>query len=228
MNIIQSTDETIVFLKGLQLHRNEQEILDQIDLKIRKGEFIYLVGKTGAGKSTLLKVLYQSLPFRGETGLVAGFNLTSLPPARSYLLRRKLGIIFQDFVLLPDRDVHDNLIFALKASKVHPKKSWKDRIQEVLEAVDLSGYQNRSVHQLSGGEQQRVAIARALLNKPELIIADEPTGNLDPDTSDEIIELLRKICRERSTAILMATHDYRIINNYPARILRMHNGKLYE
>lgn len=228
MNIIQSTDETIVFLKGLQLHRNEQEILDQIDLKIRKGEFVYLVGKTGAGKSTLLKVLYQSLPFRGETGLVAGFNLTSLPPARSYLLRRKLGIIFQDFVLLPDRDVHDNLIFALKASKVHPKKSWKDRIQEVLEAVDLSGYQNRSVHQLSGGEQQRVAIARALLNKPELIIADEPTGNLDPDTSDEIIELLRKICRERSTAILMATHDYRIINNYPARILRMHNGKLYE
>lgn len=225
---IQSSNEAVIFLKGLGLKRKNQSVLEDIDLRIARGEFVYLVGKTGAGKSSLLKVLYQSLPFSGQTGLVAGFNLNQLHPGNRHLLRRKLGIVFQDFVLLDDRNVRDNLVFSLKAMRVRPKAEWNKRIQKVLEAVDLSGFEKKYIHECSGGERQRIVIARALLNDPPLIIADEPTGNLDPDTSDEIIELLRRLCREQEKAVLLATHDYRIINNYPARVIRLHHGRLHE
>ncbi len=203
-------------------------VLNGVDLKVRKGEFVYLIGKTGSGKSSLMKALYGDLPLQQGEGSVVGFNLRKVKPRDIPYLRRKLGIIFQDFQLLMDRTVADNLIFVLRATGWKEKPKIQERINEVLSQVGLRTKGYRYPHELSGGEQQRVAIARALLNNPELILADEPTGNLDPDTSDDIMRLLLKLNHELHTAVLMATHNYFIIEKFPNRIVRCADGKIVE
>lgn len=222
------TDHTIVQLSEVSIFQKENLVLSNVNLNITKGEFVYLIGKTGSGKSSLLKTLYAALPLTHGKGMVAGFDLKKLNRRTIPHLRRKLGIVFQDFNLLDDRTVQDNLLFSLKAMGWKDKTKMLNRINELLERVDLKGKNHKMPHAISGGEQQRVVIARALLNSPELIIADEPTGNLDPETSDEILLLLRKLAQENNTAVLFATHDYRILENFPARIIRCHFGKLID
>jgi cell division transport system ATP-binding protein len=221
-------DNTIVHLSDAQIYQNENLVLSNVNIKITKGEFVYLIGKTGSGKSSLLKTLYAALPLQQGKGLVAGFDLKSLTRKTIPLLRRKMGIIFQDFNLLSDRTIEENLLFSLKAMGWKSKIAMKDRIQDMLEKVDLKGKNHKMPHAVSGGEQQRVVIARALLNHPSIIVADEPTGNLDPETSDDILLLLRKLAQENDTSVLFATHDYRILENFPARIIRCHSGKVIE
>ncbi len=221
-------NNTIVQLKGGSVYQDQTLVLHDVELTITKGEFSYLIGKTGSGKSSLLKILYGALPLRQGKGVVAGFDLTKLNRRTIPLLRRKLGIIFQDFNLLSDRTVRDNLLFVLKATGWKDRAQMNERIQTVLNSVGLPDVGDRSPNQLSGGEQQRVVIARALLNQPELIIADEPTGNLDPETSDDIITLIRDLCINQNTAVVLATHDYRILQNFPARIIRCQNGKILD
>lgn len=199
-----------------------------VTMTISQGEFAYLIGKTGSGKSSLLKVLYGALPLREGKGEVAGFDLLQLDRKKTPFLRRKLGVVFQDFNLLSDRNVDQNLRFVLSATGWKNEQDIRNRIEEVLAKVSLSDKLHSMPHELSGGEQQRVVIARALLNQPELIIADEPTGNLDPDTSDEILQLLRRLAQVNNTAVLVATHDYRIIENFPARIIRCIQGRIVE
>jgi cell division transport system ATP-binding protein len=220
--------ENVVRIKDASIHQKDLLVLQQVNLTIVQGEFVYLIGKTGSGKSSLLKTLYAALPLQAGKGEVAGFDLKKLDRKTIPLLRRKLGIVFQDFNLLSDRSVAENLRFVLKATGWKDKAKMKGRIEKVLEQVDLAGFQSKMPHTLSGGEQQRVVIARALLNEPDLIIADEPTGNLDPDTSDDILLLLRHLSKINNTAVLFATHDYRILENFPARIIRCHNGKIVE
>jgi cell division transport system ATP-binding protein len=203
-------------------------VLPALSLKITEGEFTYLIGKTGSGKSSLLKTLYAALPLTTGSGEVAGFDLTKINRQNVHLLRRKLGIVFQDFNLLTDRNVEDNLRFVLSATGWTDKVDIDKRIGEVLEQVGLSSKKAAMPFELSGGEQQRIVVARALLNKPSLIIADEPTGNLDPETSDDILVLIRNLTKEYNTAVLCATHDYRILQNFPARIIRIVNGKLID
>lgn len=222
------TEHNIVQLNDVNIYQADNLVLENVHLNITKGEFVYLIGKTGSGKSSLLKTLYAALPFNAGKGMVAGFDLKSLNRRTIPLLRRKLGIVFQDFNLLEDRSVEANLFFALRAMGWTDLAKMKNRINELLERVDLKGKNDKMPHAISGGEQQRVVIARALLNHPSLIIADEPTGNLDPETSDEILLLLRKLAQENDTAVLFATHDYRILENFPARIVRCHNGKLFD
>ena len=222
------TEHTIVNLSDVNIYQQENLVLHNVNLNITKGEFVYLIGKTGSGKSSLLKTLYAALPLRTGRGMVSGFDLKSLNRRTIPLLRRKLGIVFQDFNLLDDRSVEANLYFALRAMGWTDKAKMIGRINELLERVDLKGKNDKMPHAISGGEQQRVVIARALLNHPELIIADEPTGNLDPETSDEVLLLLRKLAQENDTAVLFATHDYRILENFPARIVRCHNGKVFD
>ncbi len=222
------TEHTIVNLSDVNIYQQENLVLQNVNLNITKGEFVYLIGKTGSGKSSLLKTLYAALPVRNGRGTVAGFELKNLNRRTIPLLRRKLGIVFQDFNLLDDRSVEANLLFALRAMGWTDKTKMVNRINELLERVDLKGKNGKMPHAISGGEQQRVVIARALLNHPELIIADEPTGNLDPETSDEVLLLLRKLAQENDTAVLFATHDYRILENFPARIVRCHNGKVFD
>lgn len=202
-------------------------ILTDVNLKIDKGEFVYLIGKTGSGKSTLLKNLYGELPLKAGNGEVVGFDLMKLKRKKIPFLRRKLGIVFQDFQLLSDRNINDNLVFVMKATGWKDKKEINQRIETVLERVGLKAKGYKFPHELSGGEQQRVAIARALINDPDLILADEPTGNLDPETSNKIMELLLEISKN-GRAILFATHDYSMIEKYPARIIKCHEGKLIE
>lgn len=203
-------------------------MLQNINLRIGEGEFTYLIGKTGSGKSSLMKTIYAALPLEKGSADVAGFDLRTINRDNVHLLRRKLGIVFQEFNLLTDRNVVDNLVFVLKAT------GWKDdaavtsRVFEVLEAVGLMHKRMSMPYELSGGEQQRVVIARALLNRPALILADEPTGNLDPETSDDVLVLLRNLARQHNTAVLCATHDYRILQNFPARIIRIQHGKLVD
>lgn len=187
------------------------------------GEFAYLIGRTGSGKSSLLKTLYGELPLKEGSGSIAGYNLANLKPKDVPFLRRKLGIVFQDFQLLSDRNVQDNLEFVLRATGWRERRAIESRIKECLELVGLSTKHFKMPHELSGGEQQRVVIARALLNHPQVILADEPTGNLDPDVSDDIMSLLQNIC-ENGTSILMATHDYRLIGKFKARVYRCLNG----
>lgn len=218
-NLIVQLDNAGIYQKG-------QKILEAVNLRISKGEFAYLIGKTGSGKSSLLKTLYGALPLGEGRGQVAGFDLASLDRHKIPFLRRKLGIVFQDFNLLSDRTVGDNLLFVLKATDWKDKWEMNDKIEEVLRYVGLQDKVDKMPHELSGGEQQRVVIARALLNDPELIIADEPTGNLDPESSDEILILMRKLAEEQNTAILFATHDYRILENFPAAIIRCINGRI--
>lgn len=216
----------IVHLKDVNISQAKHLVLKKVNLKISKGEFTYLIGKTGSGKSSLLKTLYAALPLTVGEGKVGEFDLRSLDRKTIPLLRRQLGIVFQDFNLLTDRNVEENLKFVLKAT------GWKDaadiskRINEVLDQVDLRSKARKFPHELSGGEQQRVVIARALLNRPDIILADEPTGNLDPETADDILLLLRKLAQQNDTAVLFATHDYRILENFPARIIRCLNGKV--
>jgi len=203
-------------------------VLENISLTIGPGEFTYLIGKTGSGKTSLLKTLYAALPLANGNGEVAGFDLRSVNRKNVHLLRRKLGIVFQDFNLLTDRNVEDNLLFVLRATGWTDKAEMDKRVQEVLEDVNLLDKRLAMPYELSGGEQQRIVIARALLNRPVLLIADEPTGNLDPETSDDVLTLMRNLAKEYNTAVFCATHDYRILQNFPARIVRIRNGKLID
>ena len=219
---------TIVSIDAPGVGQRREVILDDVKLKIDRGEFVYLIGKTGSGKSTLLRVLYGDLPLRTGEGYVAGFNLRELDEDDIPYLRRRLGIVFPDFQLLSDRNVYQNLHFVLKATGWKDDSKMKERILEVLKSVGMEGCQDKYTYQLSGGEQQRVAIARALLNSPEIIIADEPTGNLDPNTSAEILRLLLDINRENGTAVIMATHDYAMILKFPSRTVKIESGTLHE
>ena len=191
-----------------------------------KGEFVYLVGKTGAGKSSLLKTLYGDLALREGTGQVAGFDLKGMDWKKVPYLRRTLGVVFQDFQLLTDRNVNDNLKFVLRATGWRDVRLMDEKIADVLDKVGLKSKGFKMPFEMSGGEQQRVDIARALLNSPKLILADEPTGNLDPETADEIMQLLFRISKDYGTSIIMATHDYRVIQKFPARMLRTERGKV--
>jgi cell division transport system ATP-binding protein len=218
----------IVRLNGANVYQQQNLVLRGVTMTISKGEFAYLIGKTGSGKSSLLKVLYGALPLREGKGEVAGYDLPTLSRKQIPFLRRKIGVVFQDFNLLTDRNVDQNLRFVLRATGWKNEAAIRERIQTVLSQTGLPDKLHSMPHQLSGGEQQRVVIARALLNQPELIIADEPTGNLDPDTSDEILQLLRRLAQSHNTAVLLATHDYRIIENFPARIIRCVQGRIVE
>jgi cell division transport system ATP-binding protein len=218
----------VVQLKNVSVFQEKQLVLSDINLTISKGEFSYLIGKTGSGKSSLLKTLYGALPLREGESMVCGHDLKKLNRRTIPLLRRRLGIVFQDFNLLDDRNVEKNLLFVLEATGWKDKKMMAERINTVLRDVGLTDFHAKMPNQLSGGEQQRVVIARALLNQPELIIADEPTGNLDPETSDDILTLIRNLAIHNNTAILFATHDYRILQHFPARIIRCQNGRVLD
>jgi len=227
MDSIINTD-SIVSLKQANIYQGASLVLNNVNLEVDKGEFIYLIGKTGTGKSSLLKTLYGDLYLNEGEGNVAGFNLKQLTWQKIPLLRRNLGIVFQDFRLLTDRDVYNNLEFVLKATGWKDKPLMKEKIENVLSKVGLKNQGSKMTYEMSGGEQQRVDIARALLNNPKLILADEPTGNLDPDTTDEIMQLLFNICRDYQTAFIMATHDYTIIQKYPARVVKIEGGMVKE
>lgn len=217
----------ILQLKDVAVYQNNNLILSNINLAIGKGELVYLIGKTGSGKSSLIKLLYGDLPLTQGQGKVVGFNLKKLNEDKIPLLRRKLGVVFQDFKLLTDRSVYDNLVFVLKATGWTDKIAIKNRIKEVLTKVKMETKDFKFPHELSGGEQQRVAIARALLNNPELILADEPTGNLDPETSVEIMQVLKEINASGRT-ILMATHDYALILKFPSKTLKCDGERVFE
>jgi cell division transport system ATP-binding protein len=220
--------DKIVSLRQANIFQGETLILGNVNFEVGKGEFVYMIGKTGTGKSSLLKTLYGDLYLKQGEGNVAGFNLKDLKWQNIPLLRRNLGIVFQDFRLLTDRNVHDNLEFVLKATGWTDKNLMKEKIENVLSKVGLKGKGSKMPYEMSGGEQQRVDIARALLNNPKLILADEPTGNLDPETTDEIMQLLFNICRDYQTAFIMATHDYSIIQKNPARVVRIENNAVKE
>lgn len=224
----QDLSKPIARLSGANIYQGTHLVLKDISLALESGEFTYLIGKTGTGKSSLLKTLYAALPLKEGIGEVVGHNLLTLDRNSIPLLRRRLGIIFQDFNLLTDRTIGANLEFVLKATGWKDKKKIKDRIAAVLEEVGLSNKIDKMPHTISGGEQQRVVIARALLNNPALILADEPTGNLDPETADDVLLLLKKLAKQHNSAVLFATHDYRILQNFPARIFRCRGGRLFE
>ena len=218
----------IVDLQRVNIYQSGNLVLSHVDLNVSQGEFVYLIGKTGTGKSSLLKTLYGELPLVDGEGFVAGFNLRDMNWKKVPFLRRSLGVVFQDFQLLTDRTVYDNLMFVLKATGWKDKQLMDEKIKDVLSKVGLQSKGFKMPYEMSGGEQQRVDIARALLNSPKLILADEPTGNLDPETSDEIMMLLRKVCAEYNTAVIMATHDFAVIKNFPARTIRTEGGRLVE
>lgn len=217
----------IVTLDNATIINENNVIFSSINFKVNAGEFIFLIGKTGAGKSSLLKVLYGDLTLASGKGSIVGFDITELKDKQIPLLRRKIGVVFQDFKLLPDRSIFENLSFVLKATGWKDKSKIKARVIEVLNLVNISPETQKYPFELSGGEQQRVAIARALLNEPELIIADEPTGNLDPETSQEIMQLFRKLHSE-GISVIMATHDYNMIVKFPGKIYQCDNGNLNE
>lgn len=216
--------DNIITLNNAKIVQKNFMVLDNVNLHIQRGRFCYLIGKTGSGKSSLLKVLYGHLPLKNGTGNVAGFKLETLRAGDIPNLRRKLGIVFQDFQLLTDRDIEKNLKFVLQATGWDDKIKMDDRINEVLSSVGMKTKKHKMPHQLSGGEQQRIAIARALLNHPELILADEPTGNLDPETSNDIMTLLKQVAQENNCAVVMATHDYHMIQNFPGEAIKCEDG----
>ncbi|MGB6038064.1 MAG: ATP-binding cassette domain-containing protein [Cryomorphaceae bacterium] len=211
--------DTIVEIKDAKIFQGDHLVLSDVNIRLDKGDFVYLIGKTGTGKSSLLKTLYGALPLKEGEGHVGDFDLKKMKRSQVPSLRRKLGIVFQDFELLTDRSVNDNLLFVLKATGWKDKTAMKDRMQEVLDKVGLGNKGYKFPHELSGGEQQRVAIARALLNDPDLILADEPTGNLDPNTTEEILNLLNTISKS-GRAVLMATHDYVHMKKFSSRVIR--------
>lgn len=217
--------DNVISLENAVIGVNDHVVLEQVNLSVEKGEFIYVIGRVGSGKSSLIKTLNAELPLIEGTGIVSGFSLENMRRKEVPMLRRKLGIVFQDFKLLIDRTVDSNLEFALKATGWKNRDEIKERIAEVLEKVDLGYKGYKMPHQLSGGEQQRVVIARALLNDPDLILADEPTGNLDPATSDDIMKILAEISKS-GRAVLMATHNYNLIKRFPSRTLKCEDGKL--
>jgi cell division transport system ATP-binding protein len=220
--------EAIIELKHVNIYQGNNLILQEVNLTVLKGEFVYLVGKTGTGKSSLLKTLYGDLQLKEGEGTVVGFNLRDMDWKKVPFLRRNLGVVFQDFQLLTDRNVNENLKFVLRATGWRDEKLMNEKINDVLDKVGLKAKGFKMPFELSGGEQQRVDVARALLNSPKLILADEPTGNLDPETSDEIMQLLFQIGRDYGTTIMMATHDYIVINKFPARMVRTERGRVLD
>jgi cell division transport system ATP-binding protein len=224
----ESMAETIIDIQNANIYQGDNLVLQDVNLHVNKGEFVYLVGKTGTGKSSLLKTLYGELPLRDGQASVVGYNLRDMTWKTVPYLRRNLGVVFQDFQLLTDRNVHENLKFVLKATGWKDDKLMNEKIADVLDKVGLKSKGFKMTFEMSGGEQQRVDIARALLNSPKLILADEPTGNLDPETSDEIMRLLIQIARDYGTSVLMATHDYIVIQKYPARTVKTENGRVID
>jgi cell division transport system ATP-binding protein len=220
--------ETVVSLSGVNIYQGTNLVLQDVNFTVNKGEFVYLVGKTGTGKSSLLKTLYGELPLREGNGEVVGFNLREMDWKKVPFLRRNLGVVFQDFQLLTDRNVHENLRFVLKATGWKDERLMEEKINDVLEKVGLKSKGFKMPFEMSGGEQQRVDIARALLNSPKLVLADEPTGNLDPETSDEIMKLLFQIAKDYGTSVIMATHDFIVINRYPSRMLKTERGRVID
>jgi cell division transport system ATP-binding protein len=221
------SSDPVVRVKEASIFQDSNTVLDNINFEIEKGEFVFLVGRTGSGKSSLLKTLYADLDLKLGDITVAGFTIRGIKASQIPLLRRKLGIIFQDFQLFPDRSVGDNLMFVLKATGWTDNGKMRARLSEVLMQVGLGSVEKKMPHQLSGGEQQRIVIARALLNEPAILIADEPTGNLDPEVSFGILKLFQQI-NNSGTAVLMATHDYGLIKKFPQRVLKCEDGKVID
>ena len=218
----------IVEIKNVNIYQSNNLILSNVNLTVNQGEFVYLVGKTGTGKSSLLKTLYGELPLTEGEGTVVGFNLREMDWKKVPYLRRSIGVVFQDFQLLTDRTVNDNLKFVLKATGWKDENLITEKINDVLDKVGLKSKGFKMPFEMSGGEQQRVDIARALLNSPKLILADEPTGNLDPETSDEIMSLLIQVSKDYNTAVIMATHDFMVIKKFPARTVKTEGGKVWD
>jgi cell division transport system ATP-binding protein len=221
-------EERIIEIRNVNIYQGSNLVLQDVSLTVNRGEFVYLVGKTGTGKSSLLKTLYGDLPLKEGECNVVGFDIKKMDWKKVPFLRRNLGVVFQDFQLLTDRTVNENLRFVLRATGWKDEKLMEEKIADVLDKVGLKSKGFKMPYELSGGEQQRIDIARALLNSPKLILADEPTGNLDPETSDEIMQLLFHICRDYGTAIVMATHDYMVINKFPARVVKTERGKVID
>jgi len=219
------SSDKIIELSGCNIWQQDHLVLTGVNLTVNKGEFVYLVGRVGSGKTSLIKTLNVQLPLKEGTGIVAGYNLSEIRTREIPFLRRKIGIVFQDFQLLIDRSVNDNLEFVLRATGWKDRNEIEKRIGEVLEKVGLGLKGYKMPHQLSGGEQQRVVIGRALLNDPEIILADEPTGNLDPETSEGIIRLLKDISNT-GRAVIIATHNYTIVKKFSARTIKCENGKM--
>jgi cell division transport system ATP-binding protein len=229
--ILQKTKrmaETILELRSANIYQGDSLILQDVNFTVQKGEFVYLVGKTGTGKSSLLKTLYGELPLKDGQGSVVGYDLRKLTWKTVPFLRRNMGVVFQDFQLLTDRNVNENLKFVLRAIGWKDEKLMNEKIADVLDKVGLRAKGFKMPYEMSGGEQQRVDIARALLNSPKLILADEPTGNLDPETSDEIMQLIIHIARDYGTSVVMATHDYIVIQKFPSRMVRTEGGKVFD
>ncbi len=221
------TEQTVINLQQVDVFQQKHLVLSNVNLKVAKGEFVFLIGQTGSGKSSLLKILYGDIHIGNGNGMVTDFDLKKLTDKEVPYLRRKLGIVFQDFQLLSDRTIEKNLEFVLKATGWNDQKLIDERVKDVLDKVGLRSKIKKMPHEISGGEQQRIVIARALLNHPEIILADEPTGNLDPETSEEIVLLLKQISQS-GTAVLMATHDYHIIRKFPSRIIKCEGGVVHE
>ena len=221
------SEEPVLTLNQADIYQGKKLVLGDVSFQINKGDFAYLIGRTGSGKTSLLKTLYADLWLQNGKGTVAGYSLEALKPRDVPQLRRKIGIVFQDFQLFPDRSIEDNLKFVLRATGWSNKTEMNNRIADVLMQVGLGTAQKKMPHQLSGGEQQRVVIARAMLNEPQILIADEPTGNLDPAVADQIMKVFQAI-NNAGTAVLMATHNYDLLNKYPARVLRCQDGQVIE